>query len=292
MFDTNFIMLIAVTLLEGAYFGRSSKISDYMEKYNTAFDDHSDILARIENAIDIIGKLGLSEDSYWFNKANLFTLMIELNRVNPDKLDFQQLETRLLELEKKVDLFYNGEEEDLKALTPDEIKYFEYARHGSHEQPSREHRGKVVKEVIENSLITDHIELDLATKNMEIIQNKGIPFGHLVVTRTGLNKNIMDAVSNVRTFMKEIGYHDYASQDNGPDNKVKKNGRYIYQNNESKEMDVSMYRANGRGDCRIWFTGLADFAEADSQLLLIYHDNTLKVLNITAYDYSEYLASL
>ena len=39
MFDSNYIMLVTSTLLEGKYFGRNTRINHYLKKYNYCFDD-------------------------------------------------------------------------------------------------------------------------------------------------------------------------------------------------------------------------------------------------------------
>src|SRR5690606_26086832 len=51
MFDSQYVMLITSTLLEGKYFGRSQKINDYLEKYNFEFKNYDQILDIILNSI-------------------------------------------------------------------------------------------------------------------------------------------------------------------------------------------------------------------------------------------------
>mgnify|MGYP001925286715 FL=1 len=288
MFDSNYIILIVATLLEGAYFSRSSKVDYYMKKYNTSFDVYQEMLDYLNNSINIISRFNLSKDSYWFNKANLFTLFVEFSKINHTKVNTNYIETRLLDLEKKVDLFFTGDEDDLKLLTPDEIKYFEVARHGSHEQPAREHRGRVIKNIIKDSIKSTSTTSTFA-KNIQHLKDKNIPFATLVITQTGLNKHIMDAVSNVREFMSNIGFHDYNAQQNGPNHKVKKEGKFVSPTKAPISTEISMYRANGRGDCRIWFTDLGSYAAANDNLAIIYDGQLLNILNIDQFDYSNYI---
>ena len=66
-------------------------------------------------------------------------------------MNLDLLELKLLDLENKFDIYYNGEEEEVEKLTADESKYFEVARQGSNEFSSREHRGNVIRKLIEES---------------------------------------------------------------------------------------------------------------------------------------------
>lgn len=287
MFDSQYIMLIASTLLEGSYFGRSNRINYYLEKYNDDFSNYTDILQRLTNSISIIKDLKFSTGSYWFNKANLFTMIVELNDVKKSDLDLDLLEFMLLDLENKFDIYYNGdEEEELEKLTADETKYFEVARQGSHENAAREHRGKVIRDLIDRSKINEAVvESEIYTKNIDLLKAKGIEYSIIIPTDTGLKKSIMDAVSGVREFLLRNNIHDYENQELGPTNKVKLECVFI--NNEGESPTVaSLYRSNGRGDYRIWFSGLGDFAESKNELALIFVDGILKLLNISKFDYN------
>ena len=289
MFDSQFIMLITSTLLEGSYFGRSNRINHYLEKYNDDFSNYTDILDKLTNSISIIKEFKFSTGSYWFNKANLFTLIIELNSIRKSDLDLDLLELMLVDLENKVDIYYNGDEEDLAKLTTDEAKYFEVARQGSHENAAREHRGKVIKELIDESLInkTEVLteEKGALLDNIVTLKAKGIDFSIIIPTETGLKKSIMDAVSGVREFLIKNGIHDYESQELGPTYKVKMDCFFIKEDSEFKT-EASLYRSNGRGDYRIWFSGLNDFADSKDELALIYQDEKLKLLNLSKINYS------
>jgi hypothetical protein len=278
MFDVQYIMLIVSTFLEGDYYGRSSKVNEYLEKYNSDFSKYRTPMNQLLNSIRIINKLKLSKLSYWFNKANLFTLIIELSKVEPKNLVFPKLELLLLDLETKVDLYFSDDE--VSKSTEDEKKYFEVARQGSHEKASRIHRGKVIKQIINESSIVRKIN-----DNLEFLKASNIPFSVLIPTETGLTKHIMDATSAVREFLKSSEIHDYDKQPFGPDNKKELKGLFVY-NEKSEETNISLYRSNGRGDYRIWFSELKSFAKANDELALIKKDGMINILNLTNYDYS------
>ncbi len=182
-------------------------------------------------------------------------------------------------------MYFVGEEENLKLMTSDEMKYFEVARQGSHEQSAREHRGKVIREILEQCKIEKVSSNDTSKKGLN-----DLSINHTVIipTATGLSKSIMDATQKIRRFLVEKGIHDYEKQEFGPENKVLITACFINSDFSEITTTVSLYRAKGRGDYRIWFTGLQDFAEESNELVLLYNDG-LKILNVSKYDYTEYI---
>lgn len=282
MFDSQFIMLLAATILDGDYFGRNSKIKHYLETYNEEFANYDIPLEKLSNSINIIKRLGLDEKSYWLNKANLFTLLIELRDIDLEKIDYTIFETQLWELERKFDLYFNASsEEELEGIIDDEKKYFEYARQGSHELQARKHRGEVIRRIIQKSLVTEKEEKkgeSIEERVKQFIPNIA-DFAVIIPTETGLKKSIMDATLKVREFLKQNKIHDYEIQENGPDHKVVTKGKLVKEEN-AIDTDISMYKSNGRGDCRIWFSGLTDFAEPNKELIITEEDGVIKVYSL------------
>lgn len=293
MYDFQYFMLIISTILEGGYFGRSSQVDQYLEKYNSEFPQHELIIGKFKNSISIIEKLNFSEKSYWFNKANLFTLFVEFSNVQIEEISPSILERNLLLLEDKVDIYFTAEDEkEIEEITEDERKYFENARHGSHEKGAREHRGKVIREIIEESMVKhdshgDEDRLKIEKTNFNLLKSKNFDFAILIPTKTGLTKSILDAVSEVRELFSKEGIHDYDKQELGPTNKVKLNSIFKGESDEEKEM--SLYRSNGRGDYRLWFKDLSNFAEPNDKIGLIIKDGSVNVLNLTQIDYTDKL---
>lgn len=295
MFDSQYIMLIVSTLLNGKYFGRNSKINFYLATYNLEFSIYIKILEKLLNSISIIDKLKLSENSYWFNKPNLFTLLFELNNINETNLDLSKLEQNLIDLENKVDIYFDSDENQLELLSADEAKYFEVSRQGSHELAAREHRGKVVRELIEKSLKVrniNQVQDNRYSRNISSLEQKGLIYAVLVPTLTGINKNIIDATSAVRQFFKETNIHDFEGQKYGPTNKIKINGRFVMEDLKAKQTEISLYRSNGRGDYRIWLSELREFAKPNDKLALIIVDNEITVLNFTRSDYTIFISEI
>lgn len=289
MYDFQYIMLLTSTILEGNYYSRSTKVDEYLEKFNASFPDYNIVLDSLNNSLEVISKLNFSEKSYWYNKANLFSLIIELSKVKIPVLDINKLELELLKLEDKVDIYFSAEtEEDTKDITEDEKKYFEYARHGSHEKLQREHRGKVLSNILQLCMDTKQAAIPLVKENVDSLISKQIVFAIIIPTQTGLSKNIMDAVSAVRNFLRKSNIHDYDNQEFGPDHKAKLTA-YFHEGTTKKETEMTLYRSNGRGDYRIWFSDLKSFAEPNDELALINIYGVINVLNLSKINYKDIL---
>lgn len=106
-------------------------------------------------------------------------------------------------------------------------------------------------------------------------------------TATALVKSIMDATRPVRSFLRQVGLHDYDQQGSGAnENGVQIDAVLLGPKNETLTT-ASLYRpkAKGKGgDPRIWFYGLTEFAAPDDILALLKHDGGLLVINITRTD--------
>lgn len=278
MFDVQYIMLIISTFLEGEYYGRSSKVNEYLERYNSSFDIYEKPLSQLLNSIRAIEKLQFSKLSYWFNKANLFTLIIELSKIDLNVVNYERLETKLLELETKVDLYFSDDEKI--EISEDERRYFEVARQGSHEKASRIHRGKVIHSLLLSCLDDSENIKDEKQNMIQLLEDNNITFTVIEPTKTGLEKSIMDATFSVREFFKFNKIHNYDSQNHGPENKVKLKAKYILEN-EERDLDISLYRANNRGDARIWLSGLNAIANPNDKIAIVYKNNNLYILNAT-----------
>ena len=96
-----------------------------------------------------------------------------------------------------------------------------------------------------------------------------------IVTKTILNKSIQDCNSAMRSLLKDAGIVDYDSL--APGEKVKLKGFFI----DGTETNISAYRAKNRGDKRIWFSGLKNFAKPGDVMALAVKNGKLVVKNLT-----------
>tara|TARA_R110002051_G_scaffold115971_1_gene189162 strand:- start:900 stop:1316 length:417 start_codon:yes stop_codon:yes gene_type:complete len=95
------------------------------------------------------------------------------------------------------------------------------------------------------------------------------------VTGTILNKNIQDCNAAIRDLLKREGVIDYAELE--PGDKVTLEGVY----SDGTETTISAYRAKTRGDKRIWFNSLKNYADAGDVMALVIRGGKLVVQNVT-----------
>jgi hypothetical protein len=72
-----FVLNVMSTLIAG-YYNRNAQIKDYLERYNSEFPEADEILQKLNRAADYISALGLPDKSMWWNKANFFSLCVEV----------------------------------------------------------------------------------------------------------------------------------------------------------------------------------------------------------------------
>lgn len=149
MFALQYVLTLLATIIEGNYFRRNDKVQDYIESYYEEFTDAGIIEVKLLETLEFIDLLELSDKSYWFNKANLFTLVIELYKFETVTIDGVKLKAELDDIEDKS-LEYNRA---LKLSEPIEldsrlVKYFEFAREAVNETTAREYRGELIREKI------------------------------------------------------------------------------------------------------------------------------------------------
>ena len=95
------------------------------------------------------------------------------------------------------------------------------------------------------------------------------------VTKTILDKSIQDCNSAMRDLLRESGVVDYDAMTAG--DRVELKGFF----SDGTETKISAYRANKRGDKRIWFSGLKNYASAGDVMALVVDNGKLVIKNIT-----------
>ncbi|MCG7502222.1 DUF262 domain-containing protein [Tenacibaculum sp. Mcav3-52] len=154
MLALQYILTIITTIVEEKYFRRNEKTQTYIEIYNEEFNGASSIEIGLTNTIKFIQGLGFDKKSYWFNKANIFTLIIELIQYDLTSIDKEGFARDLKNFELEYNEYTKLEaKENFKESLDGQIKYFEFAREAVNEIPAREHRGKIINSFITKNLI-------------------------------------------------------------------------------------------------------------------------------------------
>lgn len=119
---------------------------------------------------------------------------------------------------------------------------------------------------------------------IKLLTEKSVELCLIEPTETGLVKSIMDATGSVRTYLKSNSIHDYAFQKQGQENKIQIPS-FLISSDKLISSVASLYRPNTKkGDPRIWFKGLGNYANANDILGIFVFENELYVLNISQLD--------
>jgi len=148
MLSLQYILTLIATLIKGEYFRRNDETQNYIEIYNDGFDDAQEITDQLKLVTIFIHDLDLSEGSYWYNKANIFTLLCELYQYEIDAMDKKKFSK---ELTKTEDIYKKYLDDPDSEIDRDLQRYFDFAREGVNEKNARQHRGKVIEKFIKLS---------------------------------------------------------------------------------------------------------------------------------------------
>lgn len=90
------------------FFNRNELTNDFLNDYALNFDDKNEIVKKVEDTADFILKLKLKPKSYWYNKSNIFSLIIAIanNIETLDKINIEILKTSLEKFELDIPIDY------------------------------------------------------------------------------------------------------------------------------------------------------------------------------------------
>ncbi|WP_020557945.1 MvaI/BcnI family restriction endonuclease [Thiofilum flexile] len=117
--------------------------------------------------------------------------------------------------------------------------------------------------------------------NRATLVELGIDFAIFWPTKTGLDKSILDATNPVRALFTAMKLHDYSNQAQGPEAKCKYTAIFV----ASPELiitEMTAYRPQTKkGDPRMWFKYLKDFANAGDAIAITIYDKTPYLFNLS-----------
>lgn len=124
----------------------------------------------------------------------------------------------------------------------------------------------------------------LLAKNRAYFASVGIEYSMFEPTATGLKKSILDATRPVRSHFEIEGFHNFDKQGQGDDHKIIKDAFFVFPNS-IKPSRVSLYRPKSKkGDPRMWFRGLGDFANPADQIAIVIFEDALYLFNFSQCD--------
>jgi hypothetical protein len=90
------------------FFNRNDKTNDFLNDYTFNFSRKEEIINRLERTADVINRLKLKTKSYWFNKSNIFSLIVAIAKEieNIETVDIEILRSNLENFEKNIPTDY------------------------------------------------------------------------------------------------------------------------------------------------------------------------------------------
>lgn len=153
MLSLQFILTLISTLCEGEYFNRNIKVQTYIEQQFEEFQGASNVDSGLSSVLKFIDKIKFDSSSYWFNKANIFTLIVELYKYDVKAIDIKKLKAGLENLEDDNSKYLVSlKEKSTPNISKTNQKYIEFSREGINSKPARDYRGKLVNKIIKSCL--------------------------------------------------------------------------------------------------------------------------------------------
>lgn len=147
MRDIEYILLIMSTIEEGGYFGASSEIEKYIQKYDDDYPNAEEIKSDILQSVDNVKNADLEPDSIWFRKSSFFSLIIELIKAkNKGKMfESDELKDMLTDLEENILANKSGDSKENEYA-----RFYSYIFQGTNGRAGRIARGTLIENEITN----------------------------------------------------------------------------------------------------------------------------------------------
>lgn len=136
MSDLGFVLLLMSTIEHQGYFSGDKEVERYVKEFDSEYPQSHEIYESFINTIDSINKLSLPDDSIWFRKSNLFTLLVE--SVRQKQLPPQ---SRLLDFEDKITQAKNSER--MANVDSEYVEYYSAMYTGTNSRQARTLRARI-----------------------------------------------------------------------------------------------------------------------------------------------------
>jgi hypothetical protein len=145
MSDIVFSLSLLITMMS-TYFHRESEVQPYLEKYNDELPEAEGLLRRFANVVALLRVVRLPKELRVWKKADLFVLIVELDRiVNIEKITINLKALRTLLVE-----FYSAVDKEMKSSSGDQSlqKYFKTTVQATADRSNRIGRAEVLRAVL------------------------------------------------------------------------------------------------------------------------------------------------
>lgn len=151
MVSLQFVMNLVATLVDGDYFTRNTRLMHYIENYNGSFPGKSEVEQKILRAISFYESFRFEPNSYWLNKSNVFTLIVELSAYEVAEINIETLVTKMKAIE-AVASTYQAQNDNAGSQ---ESRYVGFIQQGVNERAARTFRGELIRGYLEQSKLAN-----------------------------------------------------------------------------------------------------------------------------------------
>lgn len=150
MGDMRFVLGIVGTIIQG-YFNRDDAFEELLDRYNDEFPLETELLERLQATFQFIDECGFEMRSRTWKKADLFTLLIELDQcMHMQKLSLQP--SRVLDV---LTSFYREVEEAPPNQGQVSSIYYKAALQASNDRINRVRRGLIISSLLNETPYED-----------------------------------------------------------------------------------------------------------------------------------------
>ncbi len=147
MGDLKYTLTIVITMLQG-YFNRDELFEEYLRRYNDEFPAESAIQERVERIFEAIESLGFAPKSRAWQQGDLFTLIIELDKL----INLKGLELNAQTAYEALNEFYGELESGVASkLTQSQLEYERASIQAGNDRGNRVRRGQAILSVLANA---------------------------------------------------------------------------------------------------------------------------------------------
>ncbi|HEU0298446.1 MAG TPA: hypothetical protein VFR37_03310, partial [Longimicrobium sp.] len=152
MNDVSFQLSLLITMEQG-YFDDTSVHEEFLERYNDEYPHRDAYMKRAEKVFEFIEAMDLPPRSRWWKKADVFTLIVELDRALHERgmrLDPAIVKENLLIFETRLQQLANHQGlEDVSTDYRSALsRYAHAAAQGSNHRKSRTTRGAIMESLL------------------------------------------------------------------------------------------------------------------------------------------------
>jgi Protein of unknown function DUF262 len=153
--DIRFALWVVITVMS-AYFDRNKDFEIYLERYNEEFEEKEAIRLNLAKTLDFIARCNFDKSSRSWQKADLFTLIVELYKI----ISRESYELEAFKVGENLKVFYdlvsnftNLDKAQIDSVLYKDIEdYFLAALQGSNDRRSRIRRGEIISKTIKGEI--------------------------------------------------------------------------------------------------------------------------------------------